>query len=308
MMVKRSVRRTPWLRVSLGIVGLAILISHLLRSVDDSFEFAPPEGSNAAKLPYEEVPGIASKPLNRSLPNPLSGQREMAMHLPRVPSRSENFDSDPEALFLSLTSLYPEERLKALEMVLQSEERLYARDEIYRRIAELIGDDDVRVVKLAHRARSRLMELRRLHELPNESPTDEAQADSTQEDMANSPPEWSGEAETERDLFDRLRERAIYDADPAVRLQGIEQAVTQADEMSTELLSEALGDSEADNRLTAVSELEQMLNTGLGNTQELLSILENAQFDSDARVSELAELIIKKHSGEIWPPGSHSEP
>lgn len=306
-MVKRSVRRTPWLRVSLGIVGLAILISHLLRSVDDSFDFAPPEGSNAAKLLDEEVPGIASKRLNRSLPNPLSGQREMAAHLPRVPS-SENFNSDPEALFLSLTSLFPEERLKALETVLQSEERLYARNEIYRRIVELIGDDDVRVVKLARRARSRLMELRRLHELPNESPTDEVQADSTQEETADSPPEWSGEAETERDLFDRLRERAIYDADPAVRLQGIEQAVTQADEMSTELLSEALGDSEADNRLTAVSELEQMLNTGLGNTQGLLSLLENAQFDSDARVSELAELIIKKHSGEIWPPGSNSEP
>lgn len=233
----------------------------------------------------------------------------MVAKLPRVPSRRENFDSDPETLFLALTSLYPEERLKALEMVLQSEERLYARNEIYRRIAELIGDDDVRVVKLARRARSRLMELRRLHELPNESSTDEVQADSTQEETPNSPPEWSGEAETaDRDLFDRLRERAIYDADPAVRLQSIEQAVTQADEMSTELLSEALGDSEADNRLTAVSELEQMLNTGLGNTQRLLSILENAQFDSDARVSELAELIIKKHSGEIWPSGSNSEP
>lgn len=304
-MVKRSVRRTPWLRFSLGIVGLAILISHLLRSADDSFEFSPPKGSKAAKRLDEEVPGIASKRLNMSLPNPLSGQREMAAHLPRVPS-SEDFNSDPEALFLSLTSLFPEERLKALETVLQSEEKLYARNEIYRRIAELIGDDEVRVVKLARRARSRLMELRRLHELPNESPTDEVQADSTQEETANSPPEWS--VETERDLFDRLRERAIYDADPAVRLQGIEQAITQADEMSTGLLSEALGDSEPDNRLTAVSEVEQMLNTGLGNTQGLLSILENAQFDSDARVSELAELIIKKHSGEIWPPGSNSEP
>jgi hypothetical protein len=101
--------------------------------------------------------------------------------------------------------------------------------------------------------------------------------------------------ETAAESFDTALSLALDDPNPAVRLSGIEGAMQQSDEDGFYLLSEAaLSDSDADNRLSAVSELEQMLKSGLGDSGQILQLLENSAVDPDDRVAELSKLILKE--------------
>jgi hypothetical protein len=89
--------------------------------------------------------------------------------------------------------------------------------------------------------------------------------------------------------------RALDDPDPAIRLGGIQTAVSRRGEQAFELLSVAArSDYEPDNRLSAVSELEQMLKSNLGDPELILHLLEETASDPDPRVSELSKLIIQE--------------
>jgi hypothetical protein len=95
--------------------------------------------------------------------------------------------------------------------------------------------------------------------------------------------------------IDIAREQLLVDSDPAVRLGGIQAAASERYEDGVVLLSQsALGDSEPDNRLSAVSELEQMLKSGVGDPAQILQMLEVTSVDPDPRVAELSQLIIEE--------------
>ncbi len=80
-----------------------------------------------------------------------------------------------------------------------------------------------------------------------------------------------------------------------MRLGGIEAVISQPDEDSFAVLSQAVrGDYEPDNRLTAVSELEQMLKSGLGDREQILQLLEDTAADPDSRVVELSQQILQE--------------
>ena len=104
--------------------------------------------------------------------------------------------------------------------------------------------------------------------------------------------------ETDVESFDTLHERALDDPDFAVRLAGIEAAISLPDKDSFDLLWLAVNsDDNADNRLSAVSELEQMIKSGIGDSEQILELLEDTAGDTDPRVAELSQLIIQEQFG-----------
>lgn len=212
---------------------------------------------------------------------------------------------DPEEVYRGLMSLYPAQRDQALETASRFPDAIYAFNAIYKRIVELSSYEDPKVAKHALFALSRMMELRALHEIPN--PT-ESEADETGQNDAGTAGAYDP-LETGVEQFDTLQKQALVDPDPSVRLGGIEAAMSQRDENIFGLLSEAArGDHEADNRLSAVSEIEQMLKSGLGDREQLRGLLEETSTDSDSRVAELSQLIIKEQFGASKGLGTESEP
>jgi hypothetical protein len=210
----------------------------------------------------------------------------------KIPHTDPQFlRTDPEEVYQALISLDPAKRDQALETAAWSAEALYAFNVIYKRIVELSSGDDPQVAERAQYARFRLRALRDVHEIPElpEPGVDEAWQDVT------GTIESQDELETVVESFDTLLGRALGDPDPAVRLGGVEAAISQHDEDSFGLLSQAaLGDYDPDNRLTAVSELEQMLKSDLGDREQILHLLEGTAADPDSRVAELSQLIIQE--------------
>jgi len=199
---------------------------------------------------------------------------------------------DPEEVYRGLMSLYPAQRDQALETASRFPDALFAFNAIYKRIVELSSDEDPQVAKHARFALSRMMARRALHEIPEPSEADETDQNAAGTTGSHDP------LETAAKPFDTLQEQALDDPDPSVRLGGIEAAMSQRDENIFGLLSEAArNDHEADNRLSAVSELEQMLKSGLGDREQLRGLLGETSMDSDPRVAELSQLIIEEQLG-----------
>jgi len=211
---------------------------------------------------------------------------------------SPSYGIDPGKVYQALMHSDPQERDQAIKTVLLHAKALYPFNAVYGRILELCTDDDPQIAERAMHARHRLMGLRTAHEIPEPTglDTDEAGRSGSQDilGLAVIP-------------FGRLQELALDDPDPAVRLGAIESAVSQSDEDSFDLLwASALSDYEPDNRLSAVSELEQMLKSGLGDGEHILRLLEDTAADPDPRVAELSKLIIEERLG-LEPFGA-SEP
>jgi hypothetical protein len=209
---------------------------------------------------------------------------------------------DPEEVYRGLMSLNSAQRDQALETASRFPDALYAFNVIYKRIVELSSDEDPHVAKHARFALSRMMAMRALHEIPEPSEADETDQNAAGTTGAHDP------LETEVKPFDTLQEQALDDPAPSVRLGGIEAAMSQRDENIFGLLSEAArGDHDADNWLSAVSELEQMLKSGLGDREQLRGLLEETSTDSDPRVAELSQLIIEEQL-DASGLGTESEP
>jgi len=209
---------------------------------------------------------------------------------------------DPEEVYRGLMSLNPAQRDQALETASRFPDAIYAFNAIYKRIVELNSDEDPQVAKHARFALSQMMAMRALHEIPEPSEADETDQNAAGTTGAHDP------LETAVKPFDTLQEQALDDPDPSVRLGGIEAAMSQRDENIFGLLSDAArGDHDADNRLSAVSELEQMLKSGLGDREQLRGLLEKTSTDSDPRVAELSQLIIEEQL-DASGLGTESEP
>jgi hypothetical protein len=284
---------TWWVTGALA-AALAVGLPHYLRLSDQREETPPPQqvGYEWNKPSGNQAVQATTRIGHARHPVPAAQSREIGAHgVKLLHGDSQPLSIDPEEVYQALMSLDPAERDQALETASRSAETLYAFNAVYKRIVELNSEDDPQVAERAQYARSRMVALRAVHEIaePPEPDADEA---------------WQNDAgmtgsqdvlETAVEPFDTLRGRALDDPDPAVRLGGIEAAMSQRDEDSFDLLSEAArGDYEPDNRLTAVSELEQMLKSGLGDREQILQLLEKTAADPDSRVAELSQLIIQE--------------
>ena len=58
-------------------------------------------------------------------------------------------------------------------------------------------------------------------------------------------------------------------------------------------------DFDPDNRLAAVSQLENILRSNAGDREEIIQLLEDTAKDPDLRVAELSELILQEQSDDI---------
>ena len=278
-----------------GAVALAFILPNLLKWIDKTQEAPVSQAVN---------PAADDQSSNRAGPGPSenqSGSRSPASaRLDKAGAQGtgnyggELSDSiNPQKIYRALERFNTGKGERALGIVAQRAEEFYKYDAIYKRLVELSADDDPLVAERAQHARYRLMRLRAAHEIPEPLELDE-----------DFDPAWLPEAgndgsqdllETAVEPFDTLLGLALDEPDPAVRLSGIEGAIRQSDEDGFYLLSEAaLSDSEADNRLSAVSELEQMLKSGLGDSGQILQLLENSAADPDDRVAELSKLILKE--------------
>ncbi len=204
------------------------------------------------------------------------------------------------ALYAKLLNPDPAEVIDALHQSALHAEDFYPLDALYKRVMELCADSDPQVAEKAQHALQRL----RAHRLAHEIPEPPALSDSA--DQQGHPGVQGAEDlfQTSVEAFQDLARRVLNAPDPAVRLGGIEAAIRQDDEQGFYLLSKAaLGDPEAENRLAAVSELEQMLGSGLGDRERLLALLRETAWDRDPRVAELSALILREQAGgEGVPP------
>ena len=283
-----------WLAGALA--ALAIIAPLYLWWFDQRVKPPPTqEISQAANNPNGNEPaqasaGISSASFQTPAVQPLNTGRQKA-EIPQADSQPPTLN--PEEVYQALMSPDPAQRSQALKTTSRSPEALYAFNAVYKRIVELSLDEDRQVAKHARFARSRMMALRALHEIPEPS---EPEADETGQNDAGTTGSQDA-LETAVEPFDALQAK-VLDPDPAVRLGGIEAAMSQGDEHIFDVLSQAVrGDYEADNRLTAVSELEQMLKSGLGDREQILGLLEETAADLDPRVAELSRLIIQEQLG-----------
>jgi hypothetical protein len=278
-----------------GAVALAFILPNPLKWMDEIQESSVSQAVNPmvdGQSSHRAEPG---PPIDQSGPFPAT-----AVRMDKTSAQgTENYggdlsdSSDPQRIYQALERFTPAEGERAIGIVSQRAEEFYKYDAIYKRLVELSSDEDPLVAERAQHARYRLMGLRAAHEISETSELDETLN-----------PAWLPEAgkdgsqdllETAVEPFDTLLSLALDEADPAVRLSGIEGAIRQSDEDGFYLLGEAaLGDSDADNRLSAVSELEQMLKSGLGDSGQILQLLEDTAADSDDRVAELSKLILQE--------------
>jgi hypothetical protein len=110
----------------------------------------------------------------------------------------------------------------------------------------------------------------------------------------------ASEEETVFEPFATSADQLLGDADPGVRLTGIETAASEGREEGFHLVAQAaLGDAEADIRLSAVSELERLLNSGAGSREQILHMLRVTSVDPDPRVAELSQLILEEQEAAL---------
>lgn len=196
-----------------------------------------------------------------------------------------------EKVFQGLMSSSPTEAAQALDRAAQEAEALYQFDAICRRILELTADVDPLVAEHAEYAWRRMQALRIAHDLQDLAPLRESLQDPREAVRDGA----SDSLENAVEPFEEVEKRVRGARDPAVRLEGIEAAIRQDDALGFDLLLQALqGDPDPDNRLAAVSELEQMLKNGLGDYDQILGFLEETAADPDPRVAQLSELIVRE--------------
>jgi hypothetical protein len=274
-----------------GAVALAFILPNLLKWADKI---------QVASVSQAVDPAADVQSSNRAEPDP---SKVHSAHRPAAEATgapgaekyggvlSDNID--PQRIYQALERFTPAEGARALGIVAQRAEEFYKYDAIYKRLVDLSADDDPLVAERAQHARYRLMGLRAAHEIPEPLELDEALDPALLPEAAKAGTQDL--LETAVESFDTALSLALDDPNPAVRLSGIEGAMQQSDEDGFYLLSEAaLSDSDADNRLSAVSELEQMLKSGLGDSGQILQLLENTAADPDERVAELSKLILKE--------------
>jgi len=271
-------RPSTWGSWVAGALAALIIAAPYYWSWPDQQARTPPgEETDARNKPIDAEPPRATAG-NPSLQKPEIQSFELGT--PEVDAPEDEAPSsfiDPAEVYTALQSPNTEERYEALETAARFPDTLYDYDAVYLRIVALCSDQDKQVAERAQFARFRLKDLRARHEIP----------------------EPSDRSRDAVEPFETLQKKALDDPDSAVRMGGIESAMSQRDEQAFELLSQAVrGDYDEDNRMTAVSEVEQMLKSSIGDREQILTLLQETVADPDPRIAELSQLIIREQFGQ----------
>ena len=228
---------------------------------------------------------------------------------PTVSSRARaavHNTNPPDVLYAALYSRNPEERFNALDSIWESAETFYKLENIVRRIDELGADADPRIAELAPLVLAHMMELHGMQDTLMNSNQDTyvATSPAPQDDTlahaephrTNSNSDAHESAGTEREDFARLNERTPGHDAASMRMQAIEAALTQRDERSLAMLSQATQDASAENRLAAVEGLRQMLEEGFGDASQISGMLHQSSRDPDPKVAEAAQQAIREQA------------
>ena len=228
-----------------------------------------------------------SKSNNSSSPDPEIVPRSTETAFTPAPETDEAISA---RLYSALYSVNSQDRLGALDSIWESVETFSMADKILRRIEELSADTNVEVSELAQLVGLHMQEVRGIHEANTiQSPEDRypaqpmlanaaldpAPAGKESEHFSGNEMSFSVEenhAEGEQENFTQLRKRALNDPDASERAQALEEALVQRDERIIDLLSHALRDPDAVNRRMAMSGLQQFLEEGFGDPQDIVRI------------------------------------
>ena len=220
---------------------------------------------------------------------------------PKNITPSEAYVTVPDEIYIRLFDVSAEERLKVLDMILQSTASYYSSDKIITRLGEMLADDDVRIAEIAQIVLVNMQELRSADDMKQGLLTQDSSPLSAYPETSEPVPRLGGMTDRELEKSsatisteDQLGyPTKINDLDASVRRHAIAEAMTQRDENAINVFYKAIQDVDANNRLLAVDGLQQMLNTGMGDVPHILIILNNAMSDADPQVALMAQQAIR---------------
>lgn len=255
-----------------------------------------PNSREGAKL-FNALPMPATHAENRSNKNIFTTGESAA---PRNIATPAVYVATPDEIYIRLFDASVEERLKVLDMILQSTDPNLSSDKIMMRIEEMVADDDARIAELAQIALVAVQELRSADDMKRGLLIQNGSALSGYPETFESIPRLGGmsDAELEKSSTTSLAESPpiyvtqINDLDASVRERAIAEAMTQRDENAIDVFYKAIQDVDAKNRLLAIDGLQQILSTGLGDAQHIMAILGNATSDPDPQVASMARQAV----------------
>lgn len=206
-----------------------------------------------------------------------------------------------DEIYVGLFDASAEERLKVLDMILQSTDPDFSSDKIMARLEEMLTDDDVRIAEMARIVLVNMQQLRSADDMKKGLLTQVGSALSAYPETFEPAPRLGGMADSELEKSSAMIATEaqpgyaikINDRDARVRGDAIVEALTQRDEHAVNVFYKAMQDVDANNRLLAVDGLQHMLNTGMGDAQHIMAVLNNAMGDPDHRVALMARQAVK---------------
>lgn len=213
-------------------------------------------------------------------------------------------------------------RIQTLDLIWESADRLDDRLAYADHVAKLMQDPDPQVAELA----TRLTAFLQADVAPNDdsaSQTDELitldEVDPTLTgDWVEPPPIEEAEQELSSEVpsdnialvepnappdsteqLDQLYDDILNNPDSQARYEAIARSVEMANTRTLEVLTQAVNDAEANNRLAALEGLEQLLQQGIATTEQLTSTLQQTTTDPDERVATLATRLLQEHNEPI---------
>ncbi len=200
-------------------------------------------------------------------------------------------------IYVKLFDANPDERLKTLDIILQSTASYFSSTKIVSRLEEMVADDDARVAEIAQIVLVNIEGLRSAGDMENGLLVQNDSTLNPDPEILEPAPRLDGMTDKEVEKLTPKTPpdyaRKISDPDASVRGDAITEALTQRDEYAANVLYQAMRDVDANNRLLALDGLHQMLSAGLGDTQYIMAIFGKALSDPDPQVALLAEQAMR---------------
>lgn len=219
---------------------------------------------------------------------------------PKNITPSAAYVATQDEIYIRLFDASAEERLKVLDIILQSTASYYSSDKIITRLGEMLADDDARIAEITQIVLVNMQELRSADDMKQGLLTQDGSALSAYPETFEPVPRLGGmtDRELEKSSATTTTENQpgyasqIDDLDASVRGRAIAEAMMQRDENTVNVFYKAIQDVDARNRLLAVDGLQQILSTGMGDAQHIMTILNNAMSDPDPQVALMARQAV----------------
>lgn len=288
----------------------------------------PPSPSPAATAPSAVIPEVPEQTaLAPSAPSvvvpppqtslPASGFPAQQL---KVPTQSKHPAAPAPAIederLVQLRNADSTLRLQALDLIWESADSLPDRQAYAEQVASLSQDPDPEVAELATRLTAFLrdedpatdetvatidestdfeqMDPATTGDWEEPLPADDAAQEQAfvvppDEDSAQSLEPETGEETQPTELYNN----ALNSSDPQVRHDAITQSAGVVTVQAFEVLTQAVQDTDANNRLAALEGLEQLLQQGVGDSEQIAPLLIQSKDDADERVAELAARMLR---------------